>query len=281
MEFDEDLVRQALYKTLHNPYLTNSDGNSRSDVMRIVQACSLFAPDALTFPTGDDGQKVFKLDRIAPANGFKHDQAHDAMGDVEATIFICRLLMEKAPHIWSSFMRFSTKVAVVDYITEERVFCVSDFYFGRPHSCIVTTIGQNKKNTAEWYVYNLSVDPKSLRSLSDAQLEARLVNLPKPVRRLKSNAAPMLFSAEDAPEICKGREYGLEELERRAAMLQEDAPLRDRLVSAFESRKAEYPSSPHIEKQIYDGFVEKPDECKGRSESAAGGAPKVRHPVVG
>ena len=29
--FDEGLVRQALYKTLHNPYLTNSNKNTRSD----------------------------------------------------------------------------------------------------------------------------------------------------------------------------------------------------------------------------------------------------------
>jgi len=53
IKFDEDLIRQALYKTLHNPYLTNSTGNSRSDAMRILQACSIFAPDALVFPIGD------------------------------------------------------------------------------------------------------------------------------------------------------------------------------------------------------------------------------------
>jgi exodeoxyribonuclease-1 len=260
IEFDEKLVRQALYKTLHNPYLTNRAGNSRSDVMRIAQACSLFAANALEFPADDKGQKVFKLDRIAPANGFKHDLAHDAMGDVEATIFLCRRLLKKAPHIWSSFMRFSTKAAVVDYITDERVFCVSDFFFGRPHSCLVTTIGQNGKNKAEWYVYNLGVDPESLLSLSEAQLVERLNESPKPIRRLKSNAAPMLFPAEDAPEICNGREHGLEELERRAVKLQKNKALCERLVSAFESRKEEYPPSLHVEKQIYDGFTEKADE---------------------
>jgi len=260
IEFDEDLVRQALYKTLHNPYLTNRDGNTRSDVMRIVQACSIFAPDAMTFPTGDKGQRIFKLDKIAPANGFKHDKAHDAMGDVEATIFLSRLIMAKAPDIWSSFMRFSTKAAVVDYITEEPIFCVSDFYYGKPHSCIVTTIGQNQDNKAEWYIYDLSVHPESLLALSDAQLAARLDKSPKPVRRLKSNAAPMLFSAEDAPEICKGRDNGLDELQRRAEMLQKDAPLRERLISVFETLKEDYAPSPHVEKQIYDGFTEKPDE---------------------
>jgi exodeoxyribonuclease-1 len=259
IKFDENLIRQALYKTLHNPYLTNSVGNSRSDIMRIVQACSLFAPDALSFPTDDDGQTVFKLDQVAPANGFTHDRAHDAMGDVEATIFLCRLLIDKAPHIWSSFMRFSTKAAVSDYITNERVFCLSDFYFGRPYSYIVTAIGQNQENSAEWYVYDLSVDPESLLSLSVTQLTARVAQSPKPVRKVKSNAAPMLFPAEDAPEICKGRECGLEELERRAVMLQEDNALCQRLISALESQKEGYPPSPHIEKQIYDGFVEKPD----------------------
>ncbi|TAM79640.1 MAG: exodeoxyribonuclease I [Acidobacteria bacterium] len=258
--FDEDLVRQALYKTLHNPYLTNRDGNTRSDLMRIAQACSIFAPAALKFPTDEEGQKVFKLDRVAPANGFKHDRAHSAMGDVEATMFLCRLIIEKAPDIWSSFMRFSTKAAVANYITEERVFCVSDFFFGNPFSYIVTTIGQNKKNSVEWYIYDLSVDPKSLLALSEAQLAARLDRSPKPLRRLKSNAAPMLFPAEDAPKSCKGLEHGLKELERRAKTLQADAALRQRLISAFESLKEEYPSSPHIEKQIYDGFFEEADE---------------------
>jgi exodeoxyribonuclease-1 len=158
IDFDENMIRQALYKTLHNPYLTSRVGNSRSDVMRIVQACSLFAPDALVFPVGDDGEKIFKLAQVAPANGYTHDLAHDAMSDVEATIYLCRLLLERAPTVWSSFMRFSKKAAVVDYISDERVFCVTDFYFGKPYSYLVTTLGQNEENKAEWYLYDLSIE---------------------------------------------------------------------------------------------------------------------------
>jgi exodeoxyribonuclease-1 len=157
-------------------------------------------------------------------------------------------------------MRFSKKAAVADYITEERVFCFSDFLFGKPFSYIVTAIGQSKSNNADWYIYDLSVDPKSLAGLSEAQLAARLDRSPKPLRKLKSNAAPMLFPAEDAPGICKGRECGQKELERRAKFLQADTALRERLVSIFEASKEEYPPSPHVEKQIYDGFVEEPDE---------------------
>ncbi|MGA2178040.1 MAG: exonuclease domain-containing protein [Verrucomicrobiota bacterium] len=260
IRFDEDLVRQAFYKTLHNPYLTNSGGNSRSDVMRIVQACSIYQPDALTFPTGADGSTIFKLDHIAPANGFNHDDAHDAMGDVQATIYLCRILVEKAPDIWSSFMRFSKKASVIDYINEEPVFCLNEFYFGRPFSFVVTKIGNNSENSAECYVFDLSVDPELMRQLTAGELAMRVTQSPKPVRKLKSNAAPMLFSADEAPDICKGRGLGIEELQRRAEILRQDAGLRGRLISALESQKEEYPPSPHVEKQIYDGFIGEPDQ---------------------
>ncbi|HEY3297093.1 MAG TPA: exonuclease domain-containing protein, partial [Armatimonadota bacterium] len=76
LAFDENLVRQALYQTLHNPYLISNNGNSRSDVMRMARACSIFAPAALTIPI-EDGRKIFRLHEVARANGFKQEREHD------------------------------------------------------------------------------------------------------------------------------------------------------------------------------------------------------------
>ena len=171
LQFDEHLLRQAFYKSLHPPYLTNTNGNSRTDALRMVQAASLFAPDALAFPTGNDGQLVFKLDQVAPINGFAHEHAHDAIADVEATIFLCRRLMESAPDLWSAFMRFSQKAAVCDHVVSEPIFCLSDFYFGAPYSWLVTVIGANPDNNSEFYAYNLSIEPESLIDLSDEELD--------------------------------------------------------------------------------------------------------------
>src|SRR5690348_8863791 len=61
--FDENIFRQALYQTLHPPYLTNTCGNCRSDVLRMVQAASLFAPNVLAIPLNEKGRFVFKLDQ--------------------------------------------------------------------------------------------------------------------------------------------------------------------------------------------------------------------------
>jgi exodeoxyribonuclease I len=260
LAFDEHLLRQTFYKTLHPPYLTNTERNSRSDALRIVQASSLFAPSALRFPIGAEGEIIFKLDEIAPLNGFAHERAHDAMADVEATIFLCRTLLERAPDVWSAFMRFSQKAAVVDHISAEPIFCLSDFYFGQPYSWLVTVIGRDAQNTSEFFVYNLSIEPELLSALSDDELAARLAASPKPVRRLRANASPIIVPVEDAPAIAGAAQLGAEELARRSNFLRNDPDLCARLVAAFQALKEEPVPSPHLERQLYDGFYPKDDE---------------------
>ena len=276
LKFDEDLMRQALYKTLHQPYLTNTNGNARSDVLRMAHACNVFAPNCLVIPVGDNGRQVFKLDVLAPANGFNHDRAHDAMGDVEATIHLSRLISERAPEVWSSFMRFARKPAVVDYITVEQVFCITETYFGRAYSYLVTSIGQDRDNPNEWYLYDLAVAPKSIMSLTQGQLETRLARSPKPFRTMRSNAVPILFSAEEAPDVCNGREHGLNELERRANVVKENQEFQGRIITAYRAGKTEYPPSPYVERQIYDGFF----DAEQHLMEAFHDAPWVQRPAI-
>lgn len=66
LHFDEHLLRQAFYKTLHSPYLTNTGGNSRADAMRLVQASTVYAPGALVVPENEGSHTTYKLDQLAP-----------------------------------------------------------------------------------------------------------------------------------------------------------------------------------------------------------------------
>lgn len=260
IDYDEHLMRQAFYKTLHPPYLTNTDGNCRGDILRLVRAASVFAPEALVIPTGPAGKNVFKLDQVAPANGFDHSGAHDALADVRATIHLARLLMTQAPTVWSAGMRFSQKAAVIDYVSSERMFCWCEFYGGNPYAWLVTPIGTNAENKAEYYVYDLQLDPTTLERLDDKRLSARLARSPKPVRRLKTNAAPMLTAIEDAPAFTAATALSLDELERRADYLEQNENFRSRLIATLESGRELREPSPHVELQIYDGFWSKSDK---------------------
>ena len=120
--FDEELLRQAFFQTLHPTYLTNTNGNQRSDVMRIAHSTDMYQRNTISVPLDDKGKQTFRLDRLAPINGFDHTHAHDAMADVEATLFVAKLVKERANGIWNSMRRFVNKNQVIDYVMKEPCF---------------------------------------------------------------------------------------------------------------------------------------------------------------
>ncbi|MCG8594181.1 MAG: exodeoxyribonuclease I [Kiloniellales bacterium] len=253
--FDEHLLRQALYKTLHPPYLTNTNGNCRTDSLRMTQAVARFAPNVLSIPLNDRNRQVFKLDQLAPANGFDHSAAHDAMADVEAAIYMCDLIAERLPGYWSGFVRFAQKAAVTEFAAEEDVFALTDFYYAKPYSWMVTSIGVNPDNASEMLVFDLSNDPEELATMADADLVARLAQRPKPVRGMRCNAGPIVLSYDDAPEDIRSAAPNIVELRRRATRLKNDSGLCERLITALLQTREEREPSIHVEEQIYDGFA--------------------------
>lgn len=259
MDFDEPLLRQALYQSLHPPYLTNTDGNCRADVMDMVQCANFLDMQALVIPTGANGRPTFKLDRLAPANGFDHINAHDALADVEATIHVCRLVMEKCPDCWSSFTRFSQKAAVLDFIADEPSFLHIANYFNRSYPYALTLLGMDEDQSSLAYALDLSVDFPELAALTDEELARRLGKSPKPVRKLKANSAPFIMELEDAPDDVAQRLPSNGIIDQQLEWLEANPDFRTRLLSLLHESKVEYEPATHIEEQIFDGFLENSD----------------------
>lgn len=259
LRFDEELMRQALYQTLHRPYLTNTDGNCRGDILPLVQSVSEFEPDCLSVPIGNKGVAVFKLDQLAPANGFAHENAHDALADVEATIHLCRLIRDGAGGQWSRFLRFTQKAAAVEFLDEGDPFLLTEFYFNKPKHMPVLRIGQEVGQPNVSICFDLGRDLDSFRNLTDAQLQNLILSSPKPLRKIKANAAPTMSALDDIAEHLLG---GLshDDVATRAVDLQSDEALIARLLAAYEATKTVYEPSPHIEQQIYGGDFTTPSD---------------------
>ena len=137
--------------------------------MKMVQATSVFAPNALVIPLSDTGAPTFKLEAVARANGFREHNAHDALGDVEATIHLCKLIRERALGLWTTFIRFNRKLSVQDLLRHGPVVCLTEFY-GGPYSWLVTAIGRNPENDNEICVLDLAENPEGLSGMSDDEL---------------------------------------------------------------------------------------------------------------
>ena len=110
IQFDENVMRQMFYQNLQpNIFATQFFDNSRLDVMKMVFAVFAENPDILEWPINEKGKINFKLDQLAPANGFKSHNAHDALGDVEATIFILNIIKTKAPELYEQLIETRNK----------------------------------------------------------------------------------------------------------------------------------------------------------------------------
>lgn len=256
MHFDEQLLRQAFYKCLHPPYLTNTGGNQRSDILKLAQCVEAFAPGILNIPTDDRGKPTFKLDRLAPANGFPHLNAHDALADVEATIYICRLIKDRAPHAWEQLLHCASKARVLDVLDTNRVFVLRDSYFNRLYEFALTRIGDEVGGMGAVLAYDLAVEPSQLMEQDDHALRARLGRSPKPVRRIRPNAAPLVMG------LAEGEAFGemtYDVLASRAEVIRTNDEFRERLLQL--SVREETLPSDHVEEQIYDGFPSQHDKA--------------------
>jgi len=265
LEFDEDMLRQALYQCLHIPYLTNTGGNARTDLLKVARTAHADVPTVLALPYDERGRPTFKLDRLAPANGFAHAQAHDALADVEATIHICRLIEERAPDHWSDAIRFSSKAAVLAFVEAEDAYVLSECYFGKVYRFALMTLAVDPANSSSVLAYDLTVDPGSLLGLDDEALAWRLARSPKPVRRIRANACPMLR------DLASFGDFGgmtVTELQVRAARVGADTDLHRRLILA--AGREPFEKAKHVEARIYDGFPSRADSQRMAEFHASG-----------
>ena len=99
IEFDEKLLRETFFQTLHPLFLTNTNGNARGDLMRVFYAASVYGGNTMKVPLEKNGRPIYKLDQVAPANGYVPQVQHEAMADVEATLFLARHIKIGRAHV--------------------------------------------------------------------------------------------------------------------------------------------------------------------------------------
>ena len=251
LSFDEEFLRQAFYLCLHNPFLTNTKGNARADVLNLCRMTAALRPDVIRPATDENGREIFRLKPLAEANGIAVPMSHSALADASTTLALCQSIKDRAPDIWSQFLRFSKKATVESFVTDQGAFVVSETIGNRHRARVVTRIGRHAEQQARHYCLDLSTDLDALREMSDGELVNLCSGSERPVVTVRANAAPTLWALYEAPQEHLAPFENEAEILDRVERIREDRDFLERLRNAAQSAEPDYPLSPHLEEQIY------------------------------
>ena len=221
INFDEEFLRRTLWKNLEFPYVTNTNGSERGDLFSLARACHLYYPQCIKTPMSDKNNPLFKLEKLAPMNGIKHDEAHSAMGDVLATIEIAKLLRKKAPHVWKASLMTTNKDKAFQLIRDEQLFCTDFFYYGKSVPFVLTFVCEHP----QWgypMCFDLKANPIYYFNLSIKDLRKELDKKPKVIRTIKHKKHPIIMNPSYGMNFDKYKQLGIKKLHERAKLVREN-----------------------------------------------------------
>lgn len=264
IRFDEEMLRHALFQTLHPAYLTSFHGNGRNDVLSLALAAYAIGQDVLTVPRQEDGMPIFRLGELSEANGITANNAHDAMSDVETTLALCQHIRRRCPDdLWQRFNRFSNKAAVSEFVAVEEGFLLTEYFKNQAYHTPVVCIGDDPCTFNGRLCVDLRLNFDEIASLTTDEMQTELSKKPSPIRKIRTNAAPTMTPLWEASADFLDS-TNIDELEERANRIAEDEVLKSRLVEVYSNTRNPYAEPSHIEEMLHGRSPSPDDEARSR-----------------
>lgn len=253
--FDEHFLRSLFYQNLHQPYLTQTNGNSRLDILPLVRAVEHLYPGLINYPINAKGKTSKRLEDVAPANGFTSHQAHDAMGDVMATVHLAKIIKRSATLLWSKAVAATSRPSFNSLLKKGKTIIIHDDNFGWPVTFPAFEIGKvdGGRNTL---FFDLRRDP-TLFDLADA--DACFSGRLRPFRLCRDSEVPLIFTPEEWATIELGETFDVALTEEYSWILESNI-IFEEVVSAYNGSRKSFEVSEHVEDQIYENFHAFDDE---------------------
>ncbi len=263
INFDEKFLRSSFYQSLHAPYLTNTNNNSRVDLYKIILSICNLEKSYLKLPINPEtGKKSLKLEIIAENNSIKHDFAHDAMSDVDATIGLADLIKKNDSTLWEYLMSFRNHTNVTDFMSSNDIFILPPTNSSGSY-IPVTYLTSNPDNIKEVILYNLEEEViDDITNARTRQISGLFKG--KILKKIKSNDYPILLKEDQLTggykeEYLKNKKI----YEKRKKDIQSNTNLVMNINQYLVDQLADYQvdsrdytsASDHVDELLYSGFT--------------------------
>lgn len=280
VRFDDEFIRHLFWRNFVDAYeWAYRDGRSRWDLLDVVRMVRAIRPEGINWPVDDEDKATNRLELLSKANGLEHEQAHDALSDVEALIGVARLIKQHQPKIWQYLLDLRDKNAVAKLVNldEPKAFVYSSGRLPSQFEKTSVFIPIAVTERGGVLVYDLRYDPSELQGLTAEEITNLMERLKQEqpdqplklfVKELKLNRCPAVAPLGVLDEAGWAR-IGLDlaTVKRHWQQLRQQPETITALKIMTENRatawreQTEAESTPKpFEAQLYDGFLNNADK---------------------
>lgn len=260
IRFDDEVTRHLFWRNLIDPYAREwQNGCGRWDLMDVVRALYAFLPESISWLQNEEGTVSFKLENLSKANHLSHDQAHDALSDVRATIALAKLIKTTQPKFFDFCLNLRDKEKVRAQLSlqnKKPLLHVSGMYGAhRAHLAVVWPLAEHPTNKNEVIVWDLAAAPSILADLTVEEIKARLFSKENrlPIKTIGINKSP--FVASDLRVLRKDRAL---QLNIDMDLIQQHAEMAQKLTlpaTVWSQVYARQFDKADVDEDLYGAFV--------------------------
>jgi exodeoxyribonuclease-1 len=274
LRFDDEVSRNIFYRNFFDPYAREwQNGNTRWDLIDLCRMCYALRPEGIEWPEHESGRPSFRLEDLSAANGIGHEDAHNALADVRATIDLARLLRRRQPRLFEWALGLRDQKTVMDLLdpVTPRPVLHSSMRIPAARGCttLVLPLAIHPRFKKSIIVFDLMADPAPLVDEDAGGICDRVftpaADLPEDIERLplkaiKTNGVPMVAPAATLRGVDTAR-IGLDP-ERCAShariIMQSLESIRYKVMEVFGEAPEFERDDPDT--MIYSGFFPDPDK---------------------
>jgi exodeoxyribonuclease-1 len=172
VRFDDEFMRFLHYRNFYDPYEWQyTDNKSRWDLLDVVRMTRALRPEGIEWPVDTKGKPTNRLEMLTKVNGIDHQDAHDALADVNAVIELAKLIKYKQPDLFEYLLKLRDKKAISELVEKGQPFIYSSGKYPREYekTTAVISIAKHPKRQGA-LVFDLRHDPTPYATMSPAEL---------------------------------------------------------------------------------------------------------------
>ena len=258
-KFDEELVRRQFYWNLFDPYITNTNGNKRLDLMSLFQLIGNFYPAEIKIPEDEDENISLKLTDLAKENNISIENAHDAIVDCMLMVNLMKKIKASAPEALKAAIKGSSKNGNIELTKTKPFSILGEIYRKKKYIYPVIACGQNPNQTNQVALIDLYFDPKKMFEMTDYELSAQF-GAGGGLKKISVNKSVPIMPVDRIKNINNFLDSPFELLESRAKQVSENLEFQNRVCEVMTINQREYPPNKYLEQKVYERFPSNSDK---------------------